>query len=241
MLFSGTKITDISKASILIIVVGFISVGVAFNLFFELADQVMEDEKFIIDQWAVDFVLAIKSGWLGQAFGLITEAGSVRFITVASILLVLYLFFSSSFSRWVALYFVINMVGISALTKLLKLYFERQRPEVLAEYDGTGFSFPSGHTTGSMVFYGFLIYLVAISHWKKSLRLTLNIFLGILILSIAFSRVYLGVHYFTDILAGLLFGLSWLFVCISALEITLWNQRRRKQKLNTSSERVKGS
>ncbi|MCA0984059.1 phosphatase PAP2 family protein [Halobacillus yeomjeoni] len=229
MLFSGTKVSDLSKASVFTILIGFITIGVAFNLFFELADQVMEDEKFLIDQWAIDVVVAIQSGWLDQTFTWITETGSVWWITTASIILVVYLFLGSAFSRWVAVYFIINMLGISALTKLLKLYFERQRPEVLAEYDGTGFSFPSGHSTGAIVFYGFLVYLVTITHWKKSLKWILNSFLVLLILAVGLSRVYLGVHYLTDILAGFLFGLAWLFVCISALEMTLWNQRRRRK------------
>ena len=142
-----------------------------------------------------------------------------------------YLFMASAFSRWVAIYFVVNMLGISALTKILKVSFERNRPEVLAEYDGTGFSFPSGHTTGALTFYGFLIYLVVSSSMKKQWKWALNIFLGLLILLVGLSRVYLGVHFFSDVMAGMLFGLAWLLVCIGALEITLWNQRRRQNKL----------
>lgn len=231
MFFTGTKLSDLSKASIIIILAGFVSVGVAFYFFFELAEEVIEQEKIIIDQWAIDAVTAIQTEWLGQAWGWITELGSVTWITIASLILVVYLFMASSFSRWVAIYFVVNMLGISALTKILKLSFERNRPEVLAEYDGTGFSFPSGHTTGALTFYGFLIYLVVSSSMKKQWKWALNIFLGLLILLVGLSRVYLGVHFFSDVMAGMLFGLAWLLVCIGALEITLWNQRRRQNKL----------
>ncbi|MGI8314950.1 phosphatase PAP2 family protein [Halobacillus mangrovi] len=228
MLFSGTKVSDLSKASIAIILAGFILIGGAFYFFFELASEVMEKEKFYIDKAAINFVTGITTPWLDQTWGWITEAGSVIWITIASIALVVYLLFFSPFSRWVGVYFAVNMIGISALTKMLKLIFERQRPEVLNEYDGTGFSFPSGHTTGSTVFYGFIIYLIVISPLKKGWKWLFNGLLGLLILAVALSRVYLGVHYFTDIIAGFLFGLAWLATCIAALEITLWHQRRRK-------------
>lgn len=230
MIFEGTKLSDLSKASILIILAGFLVVGGSFYFFFELAEQVLEDEKFLIDQIATDVVQLINVPWMATAMGWITEAGSVTLLTIGSFLLLVYLLFFSSFSRWVSVYFLVNMLGISALTKLLKLLFERKRPEVLDQYDGTGFSFPSGHSTGSLVFYGFIIYVITISHLGRKWKWIINISLGLFIFSIGFSRVYLGVHYFTDILAGFSFGLAWLFICISALEITLWHQRRRQLK-----------
>ncbi|MGP4075460.1 phosphatase PAP2 family protein [Halobacillus sp. K22] len=233
MLFSGTKLSDLSKASIIIILTGFIAIGLSFYLFFELAGEVLEKEKFIVDQWAVNVKNSIGSPGLDQFFGWVTEAGSVTIITVMSILLFVYLLFFSPFSRWVGIYFAVNMIGISALTKGLKLIFERQRPDVLAEYDGTGFSFPSGHSTGAMVFYGFLIYLIGISRLRKGWKWLFNSLLATLILGVGLSRVYLGVHYFTDIIAGFLFGLAWLMICIAALEVTLWNQRRRKASSNS--------
>ncbi|MGP4060864.1 phosphatase PAP2 family protein [Halobacillus sp. H74] len=231
MLFSGTKISDLSKASLILILAGFAIIGGAVYFFTELAADVLEKEKFFIDRTAADFVKSISTPWLDTAWGWITELGSVLVLTIASVAVLIYLFFFSPYSRWVAIYFMVNMIGISSLTKLLKITFERKRPEVLAEHDGTGFSFPSGHSTGSIVFYGFIIYLFVISPLKKQWKWLINITLGSLILLIGLSRVYLGVHYFTDIAAGFLFGLAWLFVCIVALEITIWHQRRRQMKL----------
>lgn len=228
MLFSGTKFSDLSKASIILILAGFAIIGGAVYFFTELAAEVLEEQKFIVDQAATDFVMWISAPFLDAIWGWITDLGSVIFITIASIVLLVYLLFFSPFSRWVGIYFAINMIGISSLTKLLKVTFERQRPEVLAEYDGTGFSFPSGHTTGSIVFYGFLIYVIVISPLKKVWKWLINLVLGLLILLVGLSRVYLGVHFLTDVVGGLLFGLTWLLVCIVALEITLWNQRRRQ-------------
>ncbi|MBX0359149.1 phosphatase PAP2 family protein [Halobacillus sp. Nhm2S1] len=228
MLFSGTKVSDLSKASIILILAGFLLVGGAVYFFTELAAEVLEQEKFVVDQAATDVVRSITTPWMDTFWGWTTELGSVLFISIASVALLIFLLFFSPFSRWVGIYFAIVMIGISSLTKLLKVTFERQRPEVLAEYDGTGFSFPSGHTTGSVVFYGFLIYLIVISPLKKPWKWTINIVLGILIALIGLSRIYLGVHFFTDVVGGTLFGLAWLLVCIAALEITIWNQRRRQ-------------
>ncbi|QST01271.1 phosphatase PAP2 family protein [Pontibacillus sp. ALD_SL1] len=230
MIFQGTKPSDFSKKSLIILLIGFVTIGMAVYLFAELAEQVIAEEKFAFDQMVTDWVRDIQAPWLGTMFGWITELGSVMLLTVASILFALFIYFFTKKSRWVIVYFAINMLGISLLTKVLKLLFERQRPEVLQQYDGTGFSFPSGHTTGSMVFYGFMIYMVSTTKWKKSIRYVLNTILGLLIFLIGFSRVYLGVHFPTDILAGFAFGISWLFVCIYGLELTLWRQRRRKKK-----------
>ncbi|UOR13364.1 phosphatase PAP2 family protein [Halobacillus amylolyticus] len=230
MLFSGTRLSDLPRIAIILIIAGFISVGSAFFIFIEIAEDVMEKEKFAADQIATDLVNTISTGQLSIVVGWITEAGAVPIITVASIVLAIYLLFFSSFSAWVTVYFGVNMIGISLLTKGLKLMFERQRPDTLVQYDGTGFSFPSGHTTGAATFYGFLIYLTVISPLDKRWKWPINILLATVILLVALSRVYLGVHFFTDIIAGLLLGLSWLFICIGALELTIWRQRRRQRK-----------
>ena len=229
MLLKETKISDLSKISIALILIGFIVIGFSFYFFFELGEGVLEEEKFKIDAAATNFINSITTPFITTLMGWITEAGSVMFLTIASIILAIYLFFFSSYSRWVTFYFAITMLGISALTKLLKIAYARTRPSELAQYDGTGFSFPSGHTTGSIVFYGFIIYLVTISHLNNKVKWTLNTLLIIFSLTIGVSRMFLGVHFITDVMAGISFGTSWLLICIMALEVTLWRQRRRQE------------
>ncbi|MFC4559502.1 phosphatase PAP2 family protein [Virgibacillus kekensis] len=228
MLFKGTHIKDLSKVSIILILAGFVIIGSSVFFFLSLAEEVMEKEKFIIDATVNDFIASFNTPWLQDTMGYITEAGSVIWLSIASVILFIYLMFFSKFSRWVAISFAINMIGISGLTKGLKLLFERQRPEVLAQFDGTGFSFPSGHSTGAITFYGFIIYLILISPLEKKWKWTINSLLAVVIFLVAFSRVFLSVHYVTDIAAGLAIGLTWLFTCITALELTIWRQRRRK-------------
>ncbi|MFC0522763.1 phosphatase PAP2 family protein [Pontibacillus salicampi] len=218
--------SELPKLSISLLLIGFIVIGFGFYLFGELAEDVLEEEKFAIDQVVQNQVNSFQTPWLNTAFRYITEAGSVLWLTIVSVIIAVFLLFSSNKSMWNVIYFAIGMLGISLMTKLLKVGFERQRPDVLDQYDGTGFSFPSGHATGSLLLYGFLIYFVSLSPWNRIWKTIVNIMLTVLILLIGLSRVYLGVHYVTDIAAGFLLGLSWLIMCIIAIEITVWRKRK---------------
>ncbi|WP_246031825.1 phosphatase PAP2 family protein [Salibacterium salarium] len=200
-------------------------VGASF-LFAELAEGVLEEEKFMIDRHGAAFIDSIETPWLNERMAWITELGSVTWLVIASIFVCVFIWFAYDRKRWRLFYFAVAMIGISVLTKLLKVTFERKRPDLLEEFDGTGFSFPSGHSTGPMVFYGFLVYLVAKSELKKWLKWTLCGLLSFLILLIGMSRVYLSVHYVTDVLAGFALGLTWLVICILILEYTLWRKKK---------------
>lgn len=227
MLFSGTKLSDLSKTSVFLILLGFASLGGCFYFFMELAAGVLEKQKFAIDQRAFDIVKSTSFPALDQFLKIVTQAGSVILITVASLSLAIYLLFFSKLSRWIGIYFVVTMAGVSSLTTLLKSQFARSRPEFMGEYHGSTSSFPSGHAAGALVFYGLIIYLIVISPLEKRWKWLINMLLGVLTLLIGISRVYMGVHFFTDVTAGFLFGLTWLLICIIALEITLWHQRKR--------------
>ena len=218
---------DMSKIAIFTLIIGFIIIAVTVSLFIELAGDVLEEEKFFADRVFLEFIVFAEEDWLYQLMGVITEAGSILFLTIASVLLAIYLFFAKK-SKWYSMFFSINMIGISLLTQVLKLVFERERPELIAQYGGTGFSFPSGHSTGSVAFYGFVGYLL----WKKIstkwLRVSSLLFFAFLAVTIAFSRVVLGVHFFTDIVAGMSLGIGWLITCIIALELLLWRGRKQR-------------
>lgn len=112
-----------------------------------------------------------------------------------------------------ALWLGAGMVLISgALNHLLKIFFQRERPTVLTHMvTEHSFSFPSGHSTASTLLYGTLIFVLPLFIKEKTPRLIGQIILGLLIFSIMISRIYLGVHYPSDVLAGMLLGSSWLF------------------------------
>ena len=109
----------------------------------------------------------------------------------------------------------------------LKAAFSRDRPNIFEEYDGTGYSFPSGHSTAPIVFYGFIIYLIIRSKLNALAKWLINISLGVLILLIAFSRLPLGVHYFTDVISDESIDQNKSTALLQVLEITLWHSGRK--------------
>lgn len=216
---------DIPRRTYIYLILTFSLIVSGMWVFAELADNVIEEEKFLIDQKVQQFVQMIRTPTGDQIFSFITDLGSVTFITISSIVLAVVMFFIYQRRKWRILYFAVAIIGIGLLTRVLKNVFGRERPNIFEEYDGTGFSFPSGHSTGPMVFYGFLIYLVIRSQWDKTIKWLLGIVLFLLIFSIGFSRIYLGVHYATDVFAGHMLGLAWLISCILVLEYTLWRKK----------------
>lgn len=111
-------------------------------------------------------------------------------------------------------YVVYNILGCFGINQMLKLVFRRIRPVGINLVRITGFSFPSGHAMMSMAFYGLIIYLILHKDFPKEKKMFLSILFGILILLIGISRIYLGCHYASDILAGYLLGLAYLLFFI---------------------------
>ncbi|MBM7712687.1 phosphatase PAP2 family protein [Enterococcus xiangfangensis] len=111
-----------------------------------------------------------------------------------------------------ALWLVTTMALVSGVgNHLLKLFFQRERPTLLPHMVVEhSFSFPSGHSTASTLLYGTLIAVMALFFKEKTPRLIAQLIAGLLIFSIMISRIYLGVHYPSDVLGGMLFGSSWL-------------------------------
>lgn len=121
-------------------------------------------------------------------------------------------------SGWLAVF-----AGGGALDWGLKKIVHRPRPTGASAFlNGQSFSFPSGHAMGSLFGYGMLAYLL-VRFWAKTWRqrLTIIVLATALIVSIGLSRLYLGVHYFSDVVAGYAAALVWLATCISGVEITL--------------------
>jgi undecaprenyl-diphosphatase len=106
-----------------------------------------------------------------------------------------------------------NIALGALLNQMLKLVFRRPRPEVLKLVEETGFSFPSGHSMSSLIFFGFAAYLL-IRYGKHRGRYLLAGAIGVLVLLIGLSRIYLGVHYASDVLAGFIIGAGWLIIAV---------------------------
>lgn len=110
-----------------------------------------------------------------------------------------------------------NLVIITVLNQLLKIILQRPRPTDYRIIEETGYSFPSGHSMISMAFYGYLIYLIYKYVKNKYIKWISIVLLSILICSIGVSRIYLGVHYTSDVLGGFFISISYLIIYISTV------------------------
>ena len=114
---------------------------------------------------------------------------------------------------------LVAFIGGGALDWALKTIFRRDRPSFPNPFVHVlGYSFPSGHSMGSLIGYGMLAYLVAHFVRRRGIDLLVGACAGVLVLSIGFSRLYLGAHYLSDVLAGFAAGIVWLAANIIALE-----------------------
>ena len=104
----------------------------------------------------------------------------------------------------------ISLFISTILNIILKNIFSRPRPEGYRLIEVEGLSFPSGHSMASMTFYGFLIYLILKKVQNKYIKWILIIILSILILMVGTSRIYLGVHYASDVIGGFCFSIIYL-------------------------------
>ena len=105
---------------------------------------------------------------------------------------------------------------VTVLNQLIKRIFQRPRPTEYRIIEETGYSFPSGHSMVSMAFYGYFIYLIYKYVKNKYVKWISIILLSLLICLIGISRIYLGVHYTSDVLGGFLISISYLIIYISA-------------------------
>ncbi|WP_207495712.1 phosphatase PAP2 family protein [Aridibaculum aurantiacum] len=125
----------------------------------------------------------------------------------------------------------IALVGLTGylINLILKSLFRRERPADQLTDFLENFSFPSGHSMSAFIFYGLLIYLLWQTHWKLSIKAIVSVLLSVVALLIGFSRIYLQVHYTTDVLGGFCVGLAWLLLAVWLLERQ--EKRRHKRRL----------
>ena len=143
----------------------------------------------------------------------ITNFGGAIFLSIATVMLFLLIK-----NKKIGLSIISNIVIITILNQLLKRILQRPRPTELRIVEETGYSFPSGHSMVSMAFYGYLIYLIYRYIKNKYVKWTLITILSILICLIGISRIYLGVHYTSDVLGGFLLSISYLVIYISSIK-----------------------
>jgi undecaprenyl-diphosphatase len=190
-------------------------------LFAKIANEVLEKETQAFDQSILLALRRLHTPLLNQVMIGVTSVGEPSVLLIVALSLGIWLLLKRR--RPEAITVGVAAVGALGLNYWIKELFRRARPPLWEHVISvTQYSFPSGHAMMSMVMYGLSGYLLAarFPRWRV-LIYSLSI---VLILAIGFSRLYLGVHWPTDVAAGYAAGLVWLMTCIIDLEI--WRQRR---------------
>lgn len=164
-----------------------------------------------IDMGFYNFLMNFKCSFLDNYFILITKCGDVSFICglVLGVILILR-------NKYSLLYGCLA-IDCALTNKIVKHIIRRDRPDVLKLIKQGGFSFPSGHSMISMCMYGCLIYVVLKKIKNKYLKWFLVFILSLLIVSVGLSRIYVGVHYLSDVVGGFILGL---IILILYIELT---------------------
>jgi len=156
------------------------------------------------------YVIRVANPGLTGFLGTITDFGSIYLVVMVAGIVGVILFIRK---KWWSLLSFFLAVGIGqAVLNILKVFFQRPRPKT--EMFVFSYSFPSGHVFSATVIYGFCIYLTFRFINNPVIKWTLSALLVLLILLIGFSRIYLGVHWLSDTLAGYVTGFAWLLFCI---------------------------
>lgn len=159
------------------------------------------------DKWAFNLLKSIRSNEMTLFMTIITKLGD--FLTVVSILLILLLLYKNKKTVY---YIIINMISIFLLNDFLKHIIHRARPVGYNLINESSYSFPSSHTMCSTMLFSFLIYLVYKNVNNKILKYILMIILFIILVLICISRVYLGVHYLSDVIGGLSISIIYMMI-----------------------------
>jgi membrane-associated phospholipid phosphatase len=185
-------------------------------LFGWLSQEVLEQETFGFDTTILLWLHQYSNSWIDSLMLGLTNLANPEFVVIlVAISLGVLLWYRRV---WAAQIFGLNCLGGLILNQGLKLIFVKPRPKLwtplVVEHS---YSFPSGHALGSLVLYGFLAVLLADRYPRY--RMGIYISASSIIMAIGLSRLFLGVHYPTDIIAGYAVGFVWLTTCVWILRM----------------------
>ncbi|MGH9458938.1 MAG: phosphatase PAP2 family protein [Thermoanaerobaculia bacterium] len=205
--------------AIAIAAVGAVAAVAAGDLFLDLAEVLEQESAAVerIDQWVWESATLYHAAGTTAFFTFFTIVGTPVALGLA-VAIIAIAFAKDGRWRWAAYLVLTTSIG-GVLNWILKAYFHRQRPDLAeAMRSATGYSFPSGHAMGSTIVFGALAYLAMryFRSWRtRSAALSIAI---ASVLAICLSRVYLGVHWLTDIVAGVSAGLVWVLATTASYE-----------------------
>lgn len=220
------QLMDPASSELRLIILLILIVTAGTWLFFGILEDVYSGDPLVLADHAVYQLLqGFRSYPSDIVMVTITELGDTAIVIAISVALIAYFLWAQA--KHTLIFFVGSVAGASAVNTAIKVAMHRSRP-VDGLYTGwSAFSFPSGHSTVNMAMCGAIAFLI-VQHSKGRLAVTAPLVAGIAVLAIAFSRLYLGAHWFSDVTAGMAFGLTWLTL-LAATFI-----RRPMEQLNPS-------
>lgn len=205
----------------------FIGVLAPLFLFGELAEEVLEKEPFAIDRPILLFMQQHATPLLDRAMVFMSEAGSIRVLGPCALLLAVYFIIRQHWARLV--YWVLAFGGAILLNMGAKQLFSRTRPDLwISIAPETSYSFPSGHSMQSMAFVTALVILA----WHRPALRPWALAGALFVVLVGLSRVYLGVHFPTDVLAGWMASLAW----CTGLSFVLRRRLKAERKLGRAAK-----
>lgn len=187
---------------------------VSFILFLVFLIMYLTNHVNFIDTTIYELIIKLKSDSFTKFMKFITFFASTKFITS----IVIILFIISLFKGKLPLIVNWIILGEMLINNIIKVIIKRDRPTLINLVTETTYSFPSGHTMIAVVLYGLLIYLCNKSNINKKFKIIFTVLFTILIILIMMSRIYLGAHFFSDVIAGACLAMCYLLLMISIFE-----------------------
>lgn len=183
-------------------------------IFFAILEDVFEKETLRMDLLVYKLIVQnIRNPVLTYIFKIITNLGGAYCVITIAVLSAVFIK-----NKKIGFAIPLNLVIVTVLNIILKNIVERPRPEGYRLIDETGYSFPSGHSMVNSAFYGLIIYFIWKNVKNEKIRNLSCIALGILIVLIGISRIYLGVHYSSDVIGGFTISVVYLIAFISVFK-----------------------
>jgi membrane-associated phospholipid phosphatase len=204
--------------------------AVALTAFVYITRRVFVLNKTKLDNAVFNYLKTHVSERNNDIMEVFTFLGTHQFLIPANLSLIAYFLFIKK-HKWHSIKIPAIALSSLGLMFLLKGLFERERPTVPLLFEAKGLSFPSGHALMSVTFYGLLIYMIFKTVKNPALKWTLISLLILLIIIIGSSRVYLRVHYATDVIAGYCIGFLWLVFTVWLLNKIEKHSQRKFDKI----------
>lgn len=203
---------------VITVIVALVIVVGGINLFVELTETLKTETLVTYDTAITDYVISHRSPGLTSYFKFMTNVGDAYgYLIVLAIFLLVSLLV---FKRWKYVVQATLVLALATISNMvLKRFIDRARPGIEHLVSVETLSYPSGHAMSAMAFYGFLIFLLTKFNINKLMKYVLILVLITIILSIGISRIYLGVHFPSDIAGGFIAGFIWVVFCVLVFDL----------------------